>query len=412
MTDTKLKNIGPDIGQLSTKLSFIEKVQIESGQNTGGSIGTRPGQINGNVSPVLGSITNKQKSAMELASNLAGKLEAAGTVRKNSRQLITQVVNKAVNDRLPIYRRNKIGEDLANPSGRLPSLRKQSVDEIMRKNKGDVSGLILESLGIYDLSYEGLMFPGDLDQEAVSYVSLVFKKYNRFDPFTPGDVSGSTTISLPLPENLNFTNNIKIQESETGFLGELAKTSIGQTALSNISQGNVEAGLKSLGNLTDLSRNDVLAGLREGALRASFAALNSAEPIVGGLAEQVKGGIPNPHPTVFFKGLDLRQFQWNWKLVPKNAEDARMVAIIIRVIKSLCIPQRKGSFLDYPYMILPVINNDPNFIYGNFKKSMVSQININYSGEGTSAFFADGNPVSINLGLTFQEVENYLGSDT
>jgi len=44
----------------------------------------------------------------------------------------------------------------------------------------------------------------------------------------------------------------------------------------------------------------------------------------------------------------------------------------------------------------------------DYKKSMLSSLSINYSGEGTSAFFVDGNPVSIELTLGLQEAELYL----
>ena len=44
-------------------------------------------------------------------------------------------------------------------------------------------------------------------------------------------------------------------------------------------------------------------------------------------------------------------------------------------------------------------------------KSAVKTFSVNYTAEGTSAFFVDGAPVAINLILTFQEMENMTSED-
>lgn len=153
------------------------------------------------------------------------------------------------------------------------------------------------------------------------------------------------------------------------------------------------------------------------AQRAALAQLNSSD--IGGLAGQMLGGIPNPHPTVFFKGVELRQFQWNWKLVPKKKDDAEAIQKIITKLREYVIPSTKnsGNFLEYPYLILPEIVSekrdiDVELLYGKFKRCMATQFNINFSGEGTSAFFVDGRPVSINLSMVFMEVESYTNDNT
>lgn len=410
MSENKLKNIGPDIGQLSKQFSFNEKVQIEASQNTGASLGSKPGQINGPINKALNRVTNKQKSAMELGANLASKLEDAGSVRKNSREIITNSVNRSVNNRLPIYRKNSRGENLEFTKSRQPGI-KRSVSQIMKRNRGDVTGLVLEQLGFMDLSFDGLRFPLDLegDEGAITYLSLAFQKYNRADAMQPGTMSGATFIKLPLPENFSFNYGIKLQESDTGIYGDLIRTQTGQEAFQQLGDNMSLSG--TIKTITDGIKNATTAEASrftsEIAKRAAFASLNSTDPIVGGLASQAKGGIPNPHPSIFFKGMDLREFVWNWKMVPRNKDESRAITAIIAALREFVVPRVNGTFLDYPYMVTPdVVGGDKN-LYGTFRKSMVKSMTVNYSAEGTSAFFVDGSPVSINLNMTLSELENY-----
>jgi hypothetical protein len=401
MTDTKLKQIGPDTGQLSQNLSFIEKTQIGAIKNTGVSITATPGKINGSVSTALSNINNSARSTMEIGAGLAQNLESAGAVRKNSREFIGSVIPKVIQDKNAIHNvENKFRNNIANSTNR-PLSKRKSADEVIKKNKNDIVGQALEELGLLDLSYAGLQFPNDLDTYAPVWLTLQFAKYSRTNPFAPGSVGGYTNIHLPLPENFSFTSSIRLDDSDTGVHGQLLK-------MIEPSDASTDAGREGI-------VNKVKSAVSQGAIsdvmgRAAFAALDSVDPIAGGLAGQIIGGIPNPHPSVFFKGMDLRTFQWNWKLVARSTEDANMIKAILTVLRAFTIPQDNNGFLEYPFLVKPKINGDGDtWMYGTFKRAMVSQLSINFSAEGSSAYFVDGNPVSINLGLNFQEVETYNG---
>lgn len=412
MADTKLKQVGPDSGQLSTKLSFLEKTQIGAIRNTGHALGVNPGVITSSVSKAVGKMNNTARSELDLGSSLAAKLEQAGSVRKNSRDFITTYIPGEVKDRLALH---DVPSGTRDDSFRgVPyrtEARKKSVDDVIRKNKGDIAGGVLEKLGFSRGA--GLQFPADLDTQAPTYLTLAFAAYNRKDPFAPGTMGSATEIHLPLPENFSFSSNIKLQESDTGIYGELLNSQAGQAAISQIQNGKFTAAVGEITSaMSNATASEVGANLKNVAMRAAFAGLEGVDPVVGGLAGQIKGAVPNPHPTVFMKGIELRQFQWNWKLVPRNQTDADMISAIIKVVRSLVIPQASGdgSWLEYPHMVKPRVIGGDKDLYGKFKNAMVSQFTVNYSAEGSSAFFVNGAPVAINLGLNFQETENYDGS--
>lgn len=414
MTDTKLKQIGPGAGQLSRKLSFTEKTQIGAIRNTGSSLSATPGVINGPVSKTISNLSNTDKSKMSIAGDIASKLEQAGAVRKNSRDFISKTVPKSVSRREALHYKKVINP--ADPKYRT-SNRRLSVDQVIRRNKNDILGQVIEELGLTDVGYEGISFPNDLDSTAPVWLTLNFLKYSKKSAETPGIIQNSNLkINLPLPENFTVSSNIRLQEQEAGIYGDILRT-VDPTAISSLSDGRVtQAAEQVKAQLAGLSNQQTATAISEVARRSGFASLSSADAVVGGLAGQIKGAIPNPHPTVFFKGVDLRQFQWNWKLVPRSKSEADKIKAIIMGIRKAVIPKAasNSTFLDYPNLIKPVVNTAAgidNEIYGNFRKSMVNQFTVNFSGEGTSAYFVDGSPVAINLGLNFMEVENYSGTE-
>ena len=79
-------------------------------------------------------------------------------------------------------------------------------------------------------------------------------------------------------------------------------------------------------------------------------------------------------------------------------------------MKQRILPEKAGSFLKYPSLLKPSVLPDAT-LYGNFMKSAVRTFAVNYTAEGTSAFFVDGTPVAVNLILTFQEMENMTRGD-
>ena len=138
--------------------------------------------------------------------------------------------------------------------------------------------------------------------------------------------------------------------------------------------------------------------------------LIESEPELGGLAGQMAGAIPNPHPTVFFKGLDLRNFDWTWKFVPRSELEAATIGAILRIIKQNILPKNGGTFMDYPNLVQPRIFPESG-LWGEFKRAAIKNFSLNFTGEGTSAFFVNGDPVSIICNIQFQEIEAFI-SDT
>ena len=393
--------IRPIETQLKQKFSSSERTQINSLKNLGGGLPAKAGGITSSVSQQVSNIDARQKSAMEMGANLAKKLESAGAYPKTAERVIAPAVTSTVYDKIPLA--EKRGDRVLN---KRINVRPKNPRKQIQNTKDRL-------VGEQDLRFAGLEFPTTLTSEAASYVYLHFQIYDRGSPESGGSFSPGDKIFLPIPENLSTGFNMRFEERDTGALGDLANGDAVRNAIKTYKDvGSVG---EAVSGITVGEAQDAIKAIAQ---RSIFAGLNSVSETLGGIASQNAGIVNNPLPTVFFKGMDLRSFTWTWKLVPKSSEDAGAIKNILKTLRKNVLPEKLDgatTYLKYPNMVLPNVlegggaaNLD---LYGKFKKSSVKELLINYTAEGTSAYFVDGHPVAINLQITFQEIEAYTKED-
>ena len=144
-----------------------------------------------------------------------------------------------------------------------------------------------------------------------------------------------------------------------------------------------------------------------------------------------RGVILNPNVELLFSGIDLRNFQLNYKLVPRSAPEAETIKQIVNVFRKAMLPKfAKGDELIFSgenntannYIKVPNVckvtfmqGSSPNKNVAQYKMCAITQVDVNYTPDGTYATYDDGNMVAIGLSLAFQEtklvfaeeVENY-----
>jgi len=393
--------IRPIEAQLKQKFSSSERTQINSLKNLGGGLSSGAGNINSSVSQQISNIDARQKSAMELGANLAKKLEKAGANIKTAERVIAPAITSTVYDKIPLS--EKRGDRVLNKRF---NVRPKNPRKQIQNTKNRL-------VGEQDLRYEGLQFPTSLTKDAASYVYLHFQIYDRGSPDSGGSFSPGDKIFLPIPENLSTGFNMRFEERDTGALGDLANGDAVRNAINTYK--NVGSVGEAVSGITVGEAQDAIKAIAQ---RSIFAGLNSVSETLGGIASQNAGIVNNPLPTVFFKGMDLRSFTWTWKLVPKSSGDASAIKNILKTLRKNVLPEKLDgatTYLKYPNMVLPNVLEGGGAadldLYGKFKKSSVKELLINYTAEGTSAYFVDGHPVAINLQITFQEIEAYTKED-
>lgn len=106
-----------------------------------------------------------------------------------------------------------------------------------------------------------------------------------------------------------------------------------------------------------------------------------------------------------FKGISLREYTYSWTLIPYSKDDADSLNNIIKSIRKASLPEYQPDnwTIEYPdyWIIKPIVNGEELF---KLNYLVVSDVKVEYGGEGQVTFFKDGNPTQVNLSITFKEV--------
>lgn len=358
-----------------------------------------PGTTNGSSVTALQNTNNATAGQNAIQSTISQGLSDAGFTASQVRSITQGLVPSAVtnNTTLPAAVPGESSAPAPTTSESSPA----EVSDAKKDAMGEGGG-------------GGLAFPSEITTAAsMAHLKIEFWEVNREDAQSPGSKSPVQTIYLPLPENFQTDFNVSFDTVDTGATGVVANQ------LKSVANSFKENGMSVE------AANKALAGIGKGAVdmatRAGYAALDSAESSLGGLVggaagasgfiQKALGAVPNPHPSVFFKGLPLRQFQFAWKLVPLDAGDAANLKEMLKVIKKNILPSKSGGTLTYPKLAKPEVVGKGAGRYDKYQPCFVESMSINYSGEGTSAFFKDGAPVSVFLTMQFRESELFTSGD-
>lgn len=142
----------------------------------------------------------------------------------------------------------------------------------------------------------------------------------------------------------------------------------------------------------------------------------SNDDIFGGIS----GAILNPNVELMYGGTDLRNFTLNFKLVPRDATESSTIKQICNQFKRAMLPKldpgnvfggtSPGTFKGF--VGVPDLCRVA-FMKGSveheglprFKMCAITQVDVNYTPDGTYATYFDGQPVAIQLSVSFQETK-------
>jgi hypothetical protein len=119
----------------------------------------------------------------------------------------------------------------------------------------------------------------------------------------------------------------------------------------------------------------------------------------------------NPQIELIYHGTAFRSYMFEFRFQPRSAKESQTIKDIIQVFKYYSSPgiqpNSYGRYFTVPGQF------DITFKFGNIENPFISKIStcileaidINYSGAGQFATFADGSPAEILLQLRFKEGE-------
>ena len=231
------------------------------------------------------------------------------------------------------------------------------------------------------------------------------------------------TVILPMQPNFSESNAVgwggdKLNPFQM-VLGGLAKSGIEAigSGLGIDAQMIADAGESAGGAIEDVQK--MLADEKAGpALIAYFA----GQAVGANIQTRTTGTVLNPNLELLFSGPNLRTFQFNFRMTPRDHDESLMIKKIIRTFKKNMAVKKSSSklFLETPniFQLEYIYNADgPNGgqqhpYLNRFKMMAMTSFNVNYTPDGTyMTYGSDGSLTAYDISMAFGELEPIYADD-
>lgn len=288
--------------------------------------------------------------------------------------------------------------------------------------------------------FKHLRYPKEKMESTQDYISFEVIKYQRKPAKEGGLIGGpkgsitetqfnnrdlnkeiTNTITLPVPASIADSNIADYGQSGLNFLQQFGI----ERADAMMSAGGTNKPLENLyEELLNTLGASIDIGLNNQNLAQVFFALQAINSFggnltLGQLMARSNGQIINPNMELLFNGPALREFRFQFKFTPRFKEEGEEVRKIIRTFKKHSAPKGQGkNFLKTPdiFQIRYLGEGGTAHPFLNrFKLCALTNMSVNYTGDGTYATYDNGTPVSMTMDLNFKELtpvynEDYDGS--
>ena len=295
----------------------------------------------------------------------------------------------------------------------------------------------------------GFRYPLEALTETTDYLQFTIVEYQSTKQRSGGSLVGSPgsrrigpqgtkdkatkilgNIILQMPSNIQDGNAVDYGESKMNTLIGAAAGAISSgidgagKSVSELLQGNQEAAKAEFAKGVDGVKGAV--GTDSSIMKAAgqFTTAKATSAALGALGGNVStaqllarqtGNIFNPNMELLFNGPTLRSFNFSFKMTPRSPSEAEECKNIIRSFKSNMAPKTKntgsiggtGVFLKTPNVFelrYKKGGREHPFLH-KFKQCFLTNISVNYTGEGVYTTYDDATPVSMTIDLSFKELE-------
>ena len=211
-------------------------------------------------------------------------------------------------------------------------------------------------------------------------------------------VNTSAAINLYMPINVQANLEVNYTQENLGVLGQ-----------------NLAQQLTGGSSAEGLDRIKELAGGTLGGAVQDFIRGSSKATAIQAVAT---GRIINPYSYQIFQGVNHRRFEYNFKLTPRDPNEADVIRQIVELFYYYSLPQETNAADgDFHFFTVPHQWHIEYYREGNEIKYMQSprscfltSISAQYTSEAHHTH-SDGAPIQTELGLVFVEIEPITRND-
>lgn len=250
-----------------------------------------------------------------------------------------------------------------------------------------------------------LVYPGDMKY----YTLFKFKKYQKVDVVATAKELPTVSIVLPIPSNLAEAFNVEYDTPALGPLVGSAVEGIGNL-LRNVQDNGVS--LPDMSSLPSMAQKTVTAG-RDSALAGVLKGMSAASETAGNIASMALGIAPNPHLATIFRNVGMRTHTFSYRFAPNSEVELRNIKQIIKELKQRMLPGlSKDNNILFTFPDLCDISFGPSKEKPyTIKTCVLESLNVNYAPSGTPAFFKTGDPVEVEISMSFKETRVFTRED-
>ena len=312
------------------------------------------------------------------------------------------------------------------------------------QDKNKAKEVFLEQSG-GSTSYNSLSSPG-IQSGALRYPSdgglasgsdyVLFEFYKYQPPFQGINKGATKDTSTPLATYNQSASDTEFykkttekpiilympEDISTGYKANWtgkAFSNIGAAALATAGSGDVGEAAQNALNTFGTAMDQFIPNTGVKILQEVIGKVTGENLEQNDIYGSTRGVILNPNVELLFSGTDLRNFQLNYKLVPRNNSESETIKEIIKIFKRAMLPRFSdgsefnlvggdniaNSFIKVPNFcrVSFMRGGNLNTDVAQYKMCSLTQVDINYTPDGTYATYDDGSMVAIGLSLSFQE---------
>ena len=275
-------------------------------------------------------------------------------------------------------------------------------NENMRTRFGNTGGPLQypSDLGGDRSRYYVMFFANAQDRSSQAAINFGSTAYSTAPRGTSGEATTASvtragtrravaTIALYMPNTVEVTHKANYGEAEIG-----------------LAVAGVLGALR--GSADGFDTDQLLQNAKNEAARGLAGALETAGATGAKAALQIQQGkVTNNRTEMKFESIDRRSFSFTFKMLPKDAQEAKSIEEIVTLFRYHSMPEFEGGNTQGRTMIIP---STFNIQYAGTSaihyigECALESVNVKYGGERPQ-FFRDGQPVETELTLQFKELD-------
>lgn len=221
------------------------------------------------------------------------------------------------------------------------------------------------------------------------------------------------SIILYMPEDIS-----------TGYRASWSGKKFSNVARGALTTAGSDNPIQMIGNALKSAKGDIekiIPNAANKTIRETISAITGESIGADDIFAATRGVVLNPNVELLFSGHDLRNFTLKYKLVPRNAQESGYIKKIINTFRAAMLPNfadgdemtfQDSSEVAQNFIKVPNVCKVSFMRGGNlnrdvpqYKMCAMTQVDVNYTPDGTYATLEDGTMVAYELTVSFQETK-------